>query len=776
MTAVGGFIAIGAAVEARQVPSGRRPAAAAPASTAGARENAPLGPLASRPRGGGPPSLAIVPPLVRVGLTTDARRLTLSSPGGFHLVDAKTGRDLWRRTHRGEVHVVMEPGDGAPPPRFRVQVASLSDPDEAEALRQRVEAETGEVSTVTYDPGRRTYRVRVGQAPSRDAVAIVEEKVRSMGFAETWIVEEAAAGMKKVRLRLVDENYNDLLIEPRAILALPAAAGQPLHVNGKPYRGAVEVILPGLARLRAVNVANLEEYLKGVVPQEISPSLYPEIEALKAQAVAARTYAVANRGQFAADGYDLCDSPRCQVYSGMAGEDPLTDRAVEETAGLILTYEGAPIHALYTATCGGHTEDGANVFREEKGAYLKGVACYAEEVTLAAWRRRVTGAPPPPPTLDPSGENIEEALALLAVLGVIDAPSVTPERMGEVVTSQELAGAARRALALAGKATPEPPLPAGAYPTVADLARYLVAAFGWQERVSILLDPRDLPSLLGGALLPGAAAEGQWEAAYLIKEGILPPRLAPGDDLLAPATRALLYRALHRMLLRYEAAGLEEGIFRGSRGAALILVPARKEPQGLGVALEIEPSPGATLSREVNGATAVVAEITLVPGDRLVYHLSDGRMDFIRQKANVKGASDDRFTSVYQWEVRYTRKDLQEKILERASIGELIDVLPIRRGVSGRVTEITVVGSAGRFTFRGFGIRTLLGIRENLFVVDRQRDADGRVASFILSGKGWGHGVGLCQVGAFGRALRGALYDEILAHYYTGVTIEPLKP
>jgi stage II sporulation protein D len=85
-----------------------------------------------------------------------------------------------------------------------------------------------------------------------------------------------------------------------------------------------------------------------------------------------------------------------------------------------------------------------------------------------------------------------------------------------------------------------------------------------------------------------------------------------------------------------------------------------------------------------------------------------------------------------------------------------------------------VSGSAGRFTFRGFAIRTLLGIRETLFTVDRQRDADGRVATFVFSGKGWGHGVGLCQVGAFGMALRGARYDEILNHYYTGIRIEPL--
>ena len=735
-----------------------------------------LGPLATRPRGGGAVTLKISPPLVRVGLTTDGRRVTLSSTGGFHLVDPKTGRDLWRRTHRGDLHIVLERKGGEPTRWFRVQIASLSDMDAAEDLRQRVEAETGEVATLALDPDRRAYRVRVGQAPTREAVAAVEEKVRAMGFAETWIVEEAIGAGKEVHLRLVDEEYNDLLIDPKPILAVPAAAGKALAVDGKAYRGAVEILVPGLSRLRAVNVVNIEEYLKGVVPQEISPSLYPEIEALKAQAVAARTYAVASRGQFSGEGYDLCDTARCQVYKGTEGEDPLSDRAVEETAGQILTYEGKPINALYTATCGGHTEDAPNVFREERGAYLKGVPCYPDEVVMAAWRRALRGSPPPGPITGPSGEPIDEALALLSVLGVVDPNAMSAAGMAAIAPPDEIAEASRRALAVCGKTTSAPPMPQSSYPTVADLARYLVAAFGWEERIGMFLDPRDLPSILGGDLLPGDAREGRSEAAYLVKEGILPPRLGPGDDLLAPATRALLYRALHRLIVRYEATGLEKAIFRGSRGNFLVLVLEEDESKGLAASREVEPSPSAWISREGAEGPVLVPEATVTPGDRIAFHLGEGRADFIRVRANTRGASDDRFTTVYQWETRYTRQELQEKIRERSSIGDLIDVIPGKRGVSGRVTEITVVGTAGRFTFRGFAIRTLLGIRETLFVVDRQKDAQGRVASFIFAGKGWGHGVGLCQVGAYGMALRGARFDEILKRYYTGVAIEPMQP
>jgi stage II sporulation protein D len=102
--------------------------------------------------------------------------------------------------------------------------------------------------------------------------------------------------------------------------------------------------------------------------------------------------------------------------------------------------------------------------------------------------------------------------------------------------------------------------------------------------------------------------------------------------------------------------------------------------------------------------------------------------------------------------------------------------VPGRRGATGRILDLTVEGSPGRFTFRGFNIERLLGHRETLFLVDRQYEADGSIGTFVFSGKGWGHGVGLCQIGAYGMALRGKSYEEILHHYYTGVTLEKLAP
>ncbi len=73
---------------------------------------------------------------------------------------------------------------------------------------------------------------------------------------------------------------------------------------------------------------------------------------------------------------------------------------------------------------------------------------------------------------------------------------------------------------------------------------------------------------------------------------------------------------------------------------------------------------------------------------------------------------------------------------------------------------------------KGLRVRWELGLRENLFVIDRELDAKGQVERFVFTGKGWGHGVGLCQVGAFGMAQAGSSYEEILQHYYTGIALQ----
>jgi stage II sporulation protein D len=152
-----------------------------------------------------------------------------------------------------------------------------------------------------------------------------------------------------------------LLADGRAAgpLGARSADGSPVSVNGQRYRGHVEVHAAG-NRLLVVNVVELEEYLRGVIRGEVPPD-WP-LEALKAQAIVARSYAVYQVRHNAGSLWHLKATVESQVYRGVQAEDPRTSSAVEQTGGLVLARWGQPIPAFYHADSGGHTEDAAAVF------------------------------------------------------------------------------------------------------------------------------------------------------------------------------------------------------------------------------------------------------------------------------------------------------------------------------------------------------------------------------------------------------------------------------
>ena len=136
---------------------------------------------------------------------------------------------------------------------------------------------------------------------------------------------------------------------------LPTAA--PLTLDGRAYRGQLEVAVTA-GKLNVVNAVGLEQYLHGVVAQEM-PGAWPA-EALKAQAVAARSYALARR--VTGRGFDLYADVRSQVYGGIAAERATTTAAVDTTKGEVLLWQGKPIDALFHSTSGGATTDAVEAF------------------------------------------------------------------------------------------------------------------------------------------------------------------------------------------------------------------------------------------------------------------------------------------------------------------------------------------------------------------------------------------------------------------------------
>ncbi|MGI6574607.1 MAG: SpoIID/LytB domain-containing protein [bacterium] len=154
-----------------------------------------------------------------------------------------------------------------------------------------------------------------------------------------------------------------------------------IMVNGNPYRGQIEVH-PIAGTLTVINVLPAEAYLYGVVPREM-PTNFP-LEALKAQAVAARTYAFANMNKHHADGFDLCATIHCQVYGGVAAEHPHTTVAVDATQNEVMRYQGHLINAYYHASSGGHTENCEFVWNSSV-PYLQGVPDFDSNSPYANW-------------------------------------------------------------------------------------------------------------------------------------------------------------------------------------------------------------------------------------------------------------------------------------------------------------------------------------------------------------------------------------------------------
>ncbi len=158
-------------------------------------------------------------------------------------------------------------------------------------------------------------------------------------------------------------------------------------VNGKRYRGSVEIRKNKTNRLLVINELDIEDYLNGVVSAEV-PSSW-EMEALKAQAVASRSYALYQKRESGNRLYHMLASEMSQVYNGSSAERKNAVRAVRETKGLVLAYGGEIIPAFYHSSCGGHTENAAELWGIDE-PYLRGVDCECQRISPhGLWEKRV---------------------------------------------------------------------------------------------------------------------------------------------------------------------------------------------------------------------------------------------------------------------------------------------------------------------------------------------------------------------------------------------------
>jgi stage II sporulation protein D len=536
----------------------------------------------------------------------------------------------------------------------------------------------------------------------------------------------------------------------------------PVRFNDKPYRGRIEVFANRRGSLTVVNVIGMEDYVRGVVPNELG---FPALEALKAQAIAARTYALKNRNQFAPEGFDLLPTTRSQVYRGLTSETTLATRAVDETRGIVATYNGEPINALYTSTCGGRTEDAENIFNQAV-PYLRSRECAAE-----------MKAPFAPFTIKSSRDLFEikderdlvyaRDAALLIVNGLSgEADHISSSWLAAHVTELETRDWLSLAARLSRNSTfkaPEEATRLGAFSTA------LVEAIYAEKRADILLNSADIDYLLSLRDADEIPNENRPDVAMLVRDGAVSlfadATLRPKE----PLTRGRALHAIARMLESRGSLQLQRGNTRPATNGIMMLRSAKSKEQPIVVSRD------AFLFRQFGETLYQMKSLALVGGEPVAFHLSaKGEVDYLEVKPAIDGASAERFSPFTNWTSELSVGQVQARLARSVrGIGTITDLRVLARGASRRVIDLEVVGTQGTSHIRGGRIRSALGLREQLFVIDRVY-ANDRVAGFVFTGRGWGHGVGMCQYGAYGLAKQGLNVEQILKTYYTGIDLTKL--
>jgi SpoIID/LytB domain protein len=176
--------------------------------------------------------------------------------------------------------------------------------------------------------------------------------------ATQWRITPVAGGRSAIHYK-TDGWHRLRLVKGDAEFS---AGGAPIRLlvpgGSRSYRGVLRSASPGSGLDRdTVNVLSLDAYLKGVVPREVPAYWHPQ--ALRSQAIAARSYAAYERKHSTRRHYQLCDTDQCQVYGGFTDEQPRTNQAIDATRGQVLTKNGGPIFAQFSASSGGWTSAGA---------------------------------------------------------------------------------------------------------------------------------------------------------------------------------------------------------------------------------------------------------------------------------------------------------------------------------------------------------------------------------------------------------------------------------
>ncbi|MBN1560404.1 SpoIID/LytB domain-containing protein [candidate division KSB1 bacterium] len=325
-------------------------------------------------------------PIIRIGIVLDAEEIKFQ-PDKKMIITPKEGEDRYRSEQTDIWTIRVNEGSVTPSP-CRLLLAEFA--KKADAKKSAKEFGLKGIETKIAQEGDELwYGGKLISGSSVHRVYAAQKFATEEQATAAQRANAALAGARVVRgdapltgdLVLISPKGDELAIKDAMRLSgteftiHEVKVGEGYHwsrTEKRTYRGELEIRVNKNGNLVAINVLPLEDYLQGVLPGEMS-ALFP-LEALKAQAIAARTFFLYNFNRVHIDDpFDACADVHCQVYVGSGKSNDKIDKAIRETRGLVLQYNEELCSTPFSAMCGGHTEHSGNVWSGETLPYLTGV-------------------------------------------------------------------------------------------------------------------------------------------------------------------------------------------------------------------------------------------------------------------------------------------------------------------------------------------------------------------------------------------------------------------
>jgi stage II sporulation protein D len=737
-------------------------------------------------------------PLVRIGLSTNARSVSITTTDAQLVAVSSDEPNKYLATTS-----VSVTARAYRPPEIEIynfEIPNFETMAEAESAAKDVREATGEKAVVSLDTATNKWRVRVGEAKEiieeanqfknglaekgfADVVIITDKKVQPSDEAVALSEQLKTGGKTEVRSLIkptgsskstdtsISANLREVIINGKSEAAKfsslkPVAFGSyneravPVKLNGKAYRGRIEVFVNSRGTLTVVNVVPIEDYLLGVVPRELG---LPSLEAQKAQAVAARTYAIANKNGFGTQGFDLLPTISSQVYGGVSAESTMGTQAVLQTRGIYATYNGKPINALYTSTCGGRTENSENIF-EFAEPYLRGVECSLEgRAHFAPFMIKTMRNPAK--LRDEQNLELARLMSLFAVNGFqLNTAQMTDEWFEDAPTQSEISNWLNQIHSRFGKTFPNVTRDS-AKPL--ELARILSTMIYGEGYANTIMNEADIAYQLTFDDAAEIPQTRRADVAILLRDGwfaLYPDLTIKPNKAFSRAKMLRLIRQIYEkkkwmpMLQSGVTEATENGLLNLKIGKGKQSVPIR---------------PDVFLFRQFGDQFYPIRETALVGGENVYFQTdASGAVIYLEIKPAETTVTAEKYSPFTLWNENLSPSAVQSRLSRYVrGLGSLIDVRIAKQGFSRRAVDLEIVTTNGTHHLKGGKIRSALRLKEQLFVINKRYDSSGRATSYSFTGKGWGHGVGMCQYGAFGLGKMGVKYDAILKHYYTGIEL-----